>query len=301
VTGSVGGCEDDHDPEESTVRLITYRTDDGTRAGVVEGTSVMPLACADVGSVLAAAEAAELSPADAVSSGLCASDAAPVSLATVDLAPVVTTPGKVLCVGLNYRPHILEMGHDEPDHPTLFNKWADSLLGPTDALEIPPEVALLDWEVELVVVLGRTVRRADPDDAAAAIAGFTVGNDISARDWQNRTSQFLQGKVWERSSPIGPWMVTADELGPRPDLEVSCAVAGTEMQRARTGELIFDPPTLVAYASTFVTLHPGDLIFTGTPGGVGAGRTPPLGLTPGDDLVTSIEGIGTLRNRCVAG
>jgi acylpyruvate hydrolase len=193
------------------------------------------------------------------------------------------------------------MGHDEPDHPTLFNKWADTLLGPADDLAVPPEVQLLDWEVELVIVIGRTVRRATAADAVAAIAGFTVGNDISARDWQNRTTQFLQGKVWERSSPIGPWMVTVDEVGPTPDLEVSCAVSGRQMQHARTGELIFDPPTLVAYTSTFVTLHPGDLIFTGTPGGVGAARTPPIGLTVGDELVTAIDGIGMMRNRCVAG
>lgn len=283
------------------MRLITYRTEDGTRAGVVRGTEVIPLACPDVGSVLGAAEAAELSLVEAVGSGVCATSDAPIALTRLDLAPVVTNPGKVLCVGLNYRPHILEMGHDEPDHPTLFNKWADTLLGPTDDLEVPPEVALLDWEVELVIVIGRTVRRATTDEASAAIAGFTVGNDISARDWQNRTSQFLQGKVWERSSPVGPWLVTADEVGTTPDLEVTCTVSGTRMQHGRTSELIFDPPTLVAYASTFVTLHPGDLIFTGTPGGVGAGRTPPIGLTVGDELVTTIEGIGTLRNLCVAG
>jgi acylpyruvate hydrolase len=283
------------------VRLITYRTEDGTRAGVVRGAEVTPLACADVGAVLAAAEAAESSIEDAVASGVCASDDAPVGLASLDLAPVITNPGKVLCVGLNYRPHILEMGHDEPDHPTLFHKWADTLLGPHDALEIPPEVGLLDWEVELVIVVGRTVRRATPEEARAAITGFTVGNDVSARDWQNRTTQFLQGKVWERSSPIGPWLVTVDETGPTPDLEVSCTVSGTRMQTGRTADLIFDPPTLVAYASTFTTLRPGDLVFTGTPGGVGAARTPPIGLAVGDEMVTTIEGIGTLRNRCVPG
>ena len=283
------------------MRLITYRTDDGTRAGVVRGTEVTPLACADVGALLAAAEAAEMTPAEAVSSGVCAAAGEPVGLGTLDLAPVVPHPGKVLCVGLNYRPHILEMGHDEPAHPTLFTKWADSLLGPHDDLEVPPEVELLDWEVELVIVVGRTVRRADRQEAVAAIAGFTVGNDVSARDWQNRTTQFLQGKVWERSSPVGPWLVTADETGPTPDLEVSTTVSGTRMQTGRTGDLIFDPPTLVAYASTFTTLHPGDLVFTGTPGGVGAARTPPVGLRPGDELVTAIEGIGTLRNLCVEG
>ena len=283
------------------MRLVTYRTEDGTRAGVVRGTEVIPLACQDVGSFLAAAETAELSPADAVAQGLCAFDAPTVALNRLDLAPVVPHPGKVLCVGLNYRNHIAEMGRTEPTHPTLFNKWDDTLLGPTDPLEVPPEVELLDWEVELVVVIGRSVRRVSADDAAAAIAGFTVGNDVSARDWQNRTSQFLPGKVWDRSSPIGPWMVTADELGPNPDLEVTCTVSGTRMQEGHTRELIFDPPTLVAFVSTFLTLRPGDLIFTGTPGGVGYARTPPIGLTPGDELETHIEGIGTLRNPCIEG
>ncbi len=283
------------------MRLITFRTDDGTRAGVVRGTEVTPLACPDVGAVLAAAQAAELTPAEAISAGVCPAAGPAVGLSGLDLAPVVPNPGKVLCVGLNYRPHIAEMGHDEPDHPTLFNKWADSLLGPADDLEVPPEVELLDWEVELVVVVGRTIRRADRAAAAAAIAGFTVGNDVSARDWQNRTTQFLQGKVWPGSSPVGPWLVTADDLGPAPDLEVSCTVSGTRMQTGRTGDLIFDPPTLLAYVSTFTTLQPGDLVFTGTPGGVGAARTPPIGLGDGDELVTTIEAIGTLRNRCVAG
>jgi acylpyruvate hydrolase len=238
--------------------------------------------------------------ARAVETGVCAVAGDPRPLAGVELAPVVPRPTKVLCVGLNYRPHIEEMGRAEPSHPTLFNKWADTLLGPTDDLELPPEVELLDWEVELVVVIGRTVRRADEDEAAGAIAGFTVGNDVSARDWQDRTTQFLQGKVWDRTSPVGPWLVTADELGPRPDLEVTCTVSGRTMQKGRTGDLIFDPVTLVAYTSTFTTLEPGDLIFTGTPGGVGAARTPPIGLGDGDELVTTIEGIGSLRNRCVA-
>ncbi|HEY6531684.1 MAG TPA: fumarylacetoacetate hydrolase family protein [Acidimicrobiales bacterium] len=283
------------------MRLVTYRTDDGTRAGLVQGTEVVPLACEDVGALLAAAETAELSPAEAVTKGICAIDGPALGLNRLDLAPVVTHPGKVLCVGLNYRTHIAEMGRAEPTHPTLFNKWADTLLGPTDPLEVPPEVELLDWEVELVIVVGRTVRRVDVDGAAAAIAGFTVGNDVSARDWQNLTTQFLPGKVWERSSPVGPWLVTADELGVRPDLEVTCTVSGTEMQRGHTRDLLFDPPTLVSFVSTFLTLHPGDLIFTGTPSGVGYARTPPLALKPGDELVTRIERIGTLRNLCVEG
>ena len=283
------------------MRYVTFRTADGTRAGAVDGTQVTPLECTDVGALLAAADAAELPFARAVASGVCAADGPPRPLVGLDLAPVVPHPHKVLCVGLNYRPHILEMGRSEPDHPTLFTKWDDTLLGPGDDLVLPPEVDLLDWEAELVVVVGRTTRRADESEATAAIAGFTVGNDVTARDWQARTSQFLQGKAWEATSPIGPWLVPAEELGPRPDLELSCAVSGRTVQRARTGELVFDPVALVAYASTITTLHPGDLVFTGTPGGVGAARNPPVGLVDGDELVTTIEGIGTLRNHCTRG
>ncbi len=285
------------------MRLVTCRPrglDGPTIAAQVEGTSAVLLPWPDVGAALVAAENAGV-PVDELVSAVVEPDTERRPLADIALMPVVPLPGKIVCVGLNYGPHILEMGHPEPTHPTLFVKWADALIGPHDDLVIPPEVELLDWEVELVVVVGRTVRRADEAAAGAAIAGFTVGNDVSARDWQRRTSEFLQGKTWEGTTPIGPALVTVDELGPRPDLAVTCAVSGTTMQQARTSELIFDPPTLVSYISTFTTLRPGDLVFTGTPGGVGAARTPPIGLVDGDQLTTSIEILGTMENRCVAG
>jgi acylpyruvate hydrolase len=159
----------------------------------------------------------------------------------------------------------------------------------------------VDWEVELAFVIGRAVRRASAEEAAAAIAGFTVANDISMRDYQYRTIEFLQGKTFERSTPVGPWLVTPDELGgPRPDLEVRCEVDGVLRQQSRTGKLVFDAVDVIRYASEIVTLRPGDLVLTGTPGGVGQGMEPPVYLQPGQVVRTSIEGIGELVNPCMA-
>jgi acylpyruvate hydrolase len=147
------------------------------------------------------------------------------------------------------------------------------------------------------VVIGTAIRHASAADADAAIAGYSVLNDVSVRDFQRRTSQFLQGKTFEASTPLGPWLVTADELRDH-HREISCEVNGVEMQRANTGDLVFDPVAIVRYVSSIITLEPGDVIATGTPGGVGAARTPPVFLQPGDDVVTRIDGIGELRNTC---
>ncbi|MDA0637885.1 fumarylacetoacetate hydrolase family protein, partial [Nonomuraea sp. MCN248] len=215
-----------------------------------------------------------------------------------DFAPVVPRPSKVVCVGLNYRNHIQEMGRDLPRHPTLFAKFADSLIGAADDIVLPPETTALDWEVELAVVIGAPVRRARGAAAEAAIAGFTVLNDITCRDWQFRTREWLQGKTWDSSTPVGPYLVTPDELpgGVRPRLEVKLTVDGEVMQQDDTGDLLFDPVALVEYVSTVVRLNPGDLIATGTPGGVGHARDPKRYLTGGERVVTEIQGVGRLEN-----
>ena len=272
------------------MKLLTMRTASGTRAGRVEGDEVVVLPHADVGGLLRVEDwrTAAAGPGDRV------------DLAGLDLAPVVPEPSKVICVGLNYLLHVQEGAADVPAYPTLFAKYADALTGPSDDIELPEDSNSVDWEAEMVVVVGSTVRKADEATAADAIAGFTVGNDLSMRDWQRRTLQWLQGKTWDRGSPVGPVLVTADELGgPQPDLRISCDVDGQLMQDSRTSQLIFDPVALVSYASTVVTLRPGDLIFTGTPDGVGAARTPPVFLGPGQVVTTRIEGIGELVNRFV--
>jgi acylpyruvate hydrolase len=272
------------------MRLATIRRPDGTTvAARLDGDELVVLTYPDVVALLAEPgwrEAAAASAGDRV------------ALADADLAPPVR-PQKVICVGLNYRSHIEEMGRGFPDHPTLFVKFPDTLTGPYDDLVVPKVSAEVDWEVELGVVIGRPARGVDEAEAAACIAGFTVVNDISMRDWQWRTTQWDQGKNFEASTPVGPFVVTGDEIGDGADLEVTCRVDGQTMQIARTSDLLFNPAAIVSYASQITTLRPGDLIATGTPGGVGAGRDPKVFLAPGQVLETAIEGIGVCRNLMV--
>ncbi len=271
------------------MRLATIRTDQGTRAVRVDGTEVVDLGFADVGALLAAPDGLATA---------AATDGPRSPVAGVDFAPPVPAPSKVVCVGLNYRSHILEMGRDLPQYPTLFAKFADTLIGANDPILRPDETTEFDWEAELAIVVGATVRRATGAAAEAAIAGFTVLNDITARDWQFRTREWLQGKNWQSSTPVGPVVVTPDELpgGVRPSLTISAAVDGEPMQQDSTGDLVFDPVRLIEYVSTMITLRPGDLIATGTPGGVGHARKPARYLTAGQRVVTRIEGIGVLDN-----
>lgn len=204
-----------------------------------------------------------------------------------------------MCVGLNYRTHILEMGRELPSHPTLFNKYARALVGAYDDVTLPASSTQMDWEAELGVVIGAEVRHADTEQARAAIAGYTVLNDVTARDWQYRTTQWDQGKTFEATTPIGPWLVTADDPAVSAQgLSLTCEVDGDTVQKADTGDLVFDPATLVSYLSEIVTLVPGDVIATGTPGGVGHARKPARHLQDGSLLVTRIEGIGETRNTC---
>jgi acylpyruvate hydrolase len=271
------------------VRLATIRTPEGTRAVRVTSDGYTDLGVADVGELLAS---------DEWRARAAAATGPTYRPEDTELAAVVPRPGKILCVGLNYRKHILEMGRDLPEHPTLFAKFAEALIGPRDAIDLAPESDAVDWEAELAVVVGSTVRRASEPEAVDAIAGFTVMNDVTMRDWQFRTKEWLQGKTFEGTTPLGPFLVTPDELpgDVRPALSVSATVDGEVVQKANTSDLVFDPVALVRYASTVLTLRPGDVIATGTPGGVGHARTPPRYLTDGTVLVTEIEGIGRLEN-----
>lgn len=214
-----------------------------------------------------------------------------------DATPVLPlpTPGKVVCCGLNYGDHILETGRDLPSFPTLFAKYADTLLGPRDDIVLPRGLQV-DWEAELAVVVGDTIRGADLAAARAAIAGYTVANDISVRDWQNRTLQWFQGKAWDRSTPVGPVVVTPDEAEPADGLDIVCRINGEVVQHDTTSTLVFDAAALVSYISSFTVLRPGDLVLTGTPGGVGMARDPQRYLVDGDVVETEINGIGLLHN-----
>jgi len=272
------------------MRFATIRTPAGTTAARLDGDVLVPLAATDVGALLADGGG----PAAAERTG-----AAPVPASEARFATLIPQPSKVLCVGLNYRSHILETGRDLPEYPTLFAKFAQTLLGAHDDLVLPSVSGRVDWEVELGVVIGRPIYRATRDEAAAAIAGYTVTNDVSMRDWQRRTLQWLQGKMFERSTPVGPYLVTGDEVGDAADLEVRCEVDGAVMQQSRTSDLLFGPAEIAAYASQAITLLPGDLLLTGTPGGVGDARKPPVYLQPGQTLRTVVGGLGECVNRCV--
>lgn len=274
------------------MKLATVRTPDGTRAVRVEADRYVDLGHADVRHLLEAPDWRER-----------AADDGPALPLETPLTAVVPEPGKVLCVGLNYRSHILEMGRDLPEHPTLFAKFADALIGPGDDIIAAPESDMVDWEAELVVVIGATVRRADAETAAAAIAGFTVMNDVTMRDWQFRTREWLQGKTFDSTTPLGPVLVTPDELpgGIAPACGIATSVNGEVMQSAETSDLLFTPVELVEYISTMITLRPGDIIATGTPAGVGHARDPQVFLKAGDKVVTEISGIGRLENTVVSG
>lgn len=214
----------------------------------------------------------------------------------VTVAPLITTTRKVICCGLNYGDHITEMGRELPQFPTLFAKFTDTLCGAGDEIEVRSSQAV-DWEAELAVMVGAPLFEADEDQAAAAIAGYTVANDISMRDWQKRTTQWLQGKAFDATTPVGPVLVTADEFETEPSFEVSCYINDERVQQGDTSTLVFPPAALLAYISTFTRLRPGDLVLTGTPGGVGAGSSPPRFLKSDDVVRTEIPGLGSLTNR----
>jgi len=273
------------------MRFATIRTGAGTTAARLDSGTLIPLDASDVGALLATGDPASV-PARA--------GAAAVPVADADFAPVVINPSKVICVGLNYRTHIAETGRELPEYPTLFAKFAETLMGPNDDLVLPAVSEKVDWEVELAVVVGTPVHRAGKDEALAAIAGYAASNDVSMRDWQRRTLQWQAGKMFQHSTPVGPYLVTPDEVDHAADLEIRCEVDGAVMQHARTSDLLFTPADIVAYASQVITLRPGDLLLTGTTGGVGDARKPPVYLQPGQVLRSYVEGLGECVNHCVA-
>lgn len=269
------------------MRLATIRLGRGTRAARVEDDSLFLLEAPDA----AAAIAEGLTSATGKRAATPFSDA--------DLAPLVPAPRKIVCLGMNYAGHIAELGRDAPGSPTLFAKFAVALVGGRDDIMLPLASRQVDWEAELAFVIGRTARHVDESEALDVIAGFTVMNDVSVRDWQWRTPQWLQGKTFDRTTPLGPVLVTGDEIDHARDLAITCTVDGEVRQSARTSELVFGPAEIVAYLSGIMTLEPGDVVATGTPAGVGAGRDPQVFLDHGQVVETTVERIGTMVNRCV--
>jgi acylpyruvate hydrolase len=214
----------------------------------------------------------------------------------VTLLPPVLDPEKVVCLGLNYRAHASETKKAAPDFPMLFHKTAGSLLGAGGTIQIPPVTQQVDYEGELAVIIGRTCYNVSGDNALDYVAGYTCANDVSARDWQYRTKQFTQGKMLDTFGPLGPALVTRDEVPDPHNLSIQTRLNGELMQDGHTSAMIFDIPFIVSYISQISTLKPGDVILTGTPEGVGFARDPQVFLRPGDTIAVEIETIGRLVN-----
>lgn len=270
------------------MRLATIRDGSGGTVAVrIEADEAVELDAADVGEVLAREDAGDRT-----------TDGARHPVASLEYAPLIPRPDKIICVGLNYRDHVAETGGGAvPTSPTLFAKYRGSLIGARDDIVLPAVSDAVDYEAELAVIVGRRARHVSEADAPSCIAGYAVLNDVSVRDYQSRTSQFLAGKTFERSTPLGPWLVTADE-SPGVGLRITCTVGDEVLQDGTTSDLVFGPAVLVADISRIITLEPGDVIATGTPAGVGAARTPPRWLRDGEVVTTTIEGLGSCVNVC---
>lgn len=222
-----------------------------------------------------------------------------IDLADVTLRAASPRAGKVICVGLNYRSHIEETNRDLPTYPVMFPKYGSSLIGPTDDIQLPPEATQLDYEGELAVIIGRAGRRIAEADAFDHVLGYATCNDVTVRNYQYKTHQWMQGKAWDNSTPIGPYVVTPGEVDLR-RARISTVLNGQTVQSSDLSHLIFSIPNLIATVSEFTELQPGDVILTGTPAGVGYRRDPQLFMQDGDMVTVSIEGIGTISNKVVA-
>ncbi len=266
------------------------RPDGGSSWGVVEGDEVV-----DCGEL-----APDLRTALGVGKAIAPPRAARrYGLGEVTFLPPIANPDKIICIGLNYLTHIREGGRDVPQKPTIFTRWANTQVGHLQPLVRPAVSETLDFEGEMAVVIGQRCRNAKRADAVSVVAGYSCYNDGSVREWQRHTSQFTPGKNFPGTGGFGPWIVTPDEMGDVRKATLSTRVNGQEMQRATLDDLVFDVPTLIEYCSAFTILEPGDVIITGTTGGVGAYRNPPLWLKPGDVVEVEVTGVGVLRNPVV--
>ncbi len=277
------------------MRLATIDRGDGTFAAVHTERGAIPVTTEDGASIADVGALLRTGRADALARAALATGT-PVAVQDDQLRRPVLAPGAVVCLGLNYREHILEMGRELPTEPTLFSKLPRALTDPFADVRVPRSgAAALDYEGELGIVIGAPGRDVSSERAWELVAGLTVINDVTMRDYQRRTTQWFAGKSWQASTPVGPWVVTRDELGDVSAMELVTRVNGDVRQRAPIGDLVFDVPTVVSDLSTIVELEPGDIIATGTPGGVGDPQGLVLG--DGDEVEVAISGIGAIRNR----
>lgn len=279
------------------MRLASFRTNSGSSWGAVTDEDIIDLgrAMADRGftTLRSMLEAKAL---DSLAEEVGRREANVLPLSDIRLDPVIPEPGQILCIGLNYEEHRVETKRERTGYPTVFARFGRSQIAHDQPILRPQESTMLDFEGELAIIIGETVRRCSEADAMKAVAGYACYNDASIRDFQRHTSQFHPGKNFPATGAFGPYMVTADEVPDYRRLTLTTRLNGTVVQSAGLDQLIFSIPQLIAYCSTFTELRPGDVIVTGTPGGVGSGRTPPLWMKPGDVVEVDVPGIGTLRN-----
>lgn len=285
------------------MKLVTFQDAEGVRIGVLtaDGAGVVdlhksdPSLPVDMIAFLAEGQEALTKARKTTAFGTV------LPLSEVKLLAPIPRPGKIICIGLNYRDHAGETGAGMPDFPTVFAKWANVIIAAGDPIVLPRNTEQVDYEAELVFVIGKRGRDIPASEALDYVAGYAPFNDVSARDFQNRTSQWTMGKTFDGFGPFGPAITTSDEVADPHNLEISLDINGEQLQHSNTRELIFDIPHLIADLSSVMTLEPGDIVSTGTPSGVGVARNPKRWLRPGDKVSVTIEGLGTLTNPVLAG
>ena len=271
------------------MKLVSFSGADGqVQAGVLSGDRVTSLGMDMIGVLKAGNEIRN--PAGRPS----------VPLSTLKLMAPIPRPPKLICVGLNYRDHAIESKMEIPTVPTIFNKFPNTVIASGEEIVLPKNSEKPDYEAEMAFVIGKGGRHIPADKWKEHVFGYTILNDVSARDVQMATSQWLMGKTFDTFAPMGPVLVTADEIADPHALDISLTINGEVLQNSNTRELIFKIPDLIAFLSSVVTLEPGDVVSTGTPSGVGFARKPPRFLRAGDEVVVRVQGIGELKNRCVA-
>jgi 2-keto-4-pentenoate hydratase/2-oxohepta-3-ene-1,7-dioic acid hydratase in catechol pathway len=281
------------------LKLATFKTSKGASYGAVVGNGIVDLGkrlgnrFPDLKALITANAFAE--------AGKFVKEPQDHKLSEITWLPVIPNPDKIVCVGLNYQDHVVETGRDNTEQPAIFLRVAESQVGAGQPIIRPRESTHLDFEAEIAVIIGKPGRRISQKDAWDHIAGYSCYNDGSVREWQRHTIQWTAGKNFAQTGAFGPWMVTADEIPPNTTMTLSCRLNGQEMQKATTQQMIFKIPKIIEYVSAWTTLLPGDVLVTGTPGGVGARRTPPVWMKPGDKVEIEIDKVGILENSIADG
>ena len=283
------------------MRYVTFKNPQGaSEPGVISNDLIIGLGAAGFGSILDVLGGGEKAEAAVAAWLLAPPHNAIHSREAVNLMAPVPRPPKLICVGLNYRDHAEESNMAIPERPTIFSKFSHCVIGPGDPIVLPKNSAQPDYEAEFAFVIGKGGRHIPADKWREHIFGYTNLHDVSARDFQLATTQWLMGKTFDTFAPMGPWLVTAGEIADPHNLNIRLTINGETLQDSNTRHLIFGIPELIAYLSSVFTLEPGDVVSTGTPAGVGFARKPPRWLRPGDEVVVEVEGLGQLRNPVIA-